>query len=386
MTVIKNLKIYTMDDRRVVENGYIAFENGKITAVGSGQHPNADEIIDACGLTATPGFIDGHTHMGIIEGSLGFEGDDCNETGEVSEPHLRALDAVNPMDEYFKEAIEAGVTAVSVSPGSAAPIGGQICTLKTFGKRVDKMLINPCTAIKFALGENPKGVYHGKNQSPETRMATAAIIRETLIKAKKYKEKLAEYENDEDVDEPEYDMKSESLLGLFDHSVKAHFHAHRADDIFTAIRIAHEFGLDYTILHCTEGYKIADELALEGTTAFVGPNLSDRSKPELSGLTFENPYLLSKYGICFGITTDHPVTTIGYLPLCASLAVKSGLEKYKALEAITVNPAKILGIDSRIGQLKAGLDADIVLHDGEPLDFTTRVRTVYVNGVKAFEA
>ena len=389
MTTIANISIITMDNDKVIENGYISFDesSGKIIEVSAGR-PNSDgKIIDGNGFVAAPGFIDGHTHLGLIESSLTFEGDDCNETGEPCEPGLRALDGINPFDSYFDEARAAGVTTVAVAPGSANPIGGQICVIKTSGRRVDNMLVQDAAAMKFALGENPKSVYHGKNQSPETRMATAAMIREMLIKASKYNEKMKEYSSgDAECDEPEYDMKNEALAKVLDREMKAHFHAHRADDIFTAMRIANEFSLDYIIVHCTEGYKIADELAAEGVGAFVGPNLCDRSKPELAGLTFDNPRILAENGVLFALTTDHPVIPINYLPLCASLAEKNGLSHNEALKSVTVNPAKLLGIEDRVGSIKAGLDADIVLFDGEPLNFDSHVKSVYINGKIVYNA
>lgn len=370
MVAISNLKIITMDNGKTFDNGYIIFDEitGKIADIGD-TVPDGISCIDGNGAYLLPGLIDGHTHLGIVEESLTFEGDDCNETGEPCEPQLRALDGINPFDSYFTEALKSGVTTVAVAPGSANPIGGQICVMKTSGKCVDKMVIFPEAAMKFALGENPKSVFHGKNQSPETRMATAALIRESLIKAKKYDEKMAEYNENEDADEPDYDMKCDALAKLIRGETKAHFHAHRADDIFTAMRIAREFSLDYTIVHCTEGYKIAEELAESNVTAFVGPNLCDRSKPELSGLTFDNPRILAENGVCIAITTDHPVIPINYLSLCASLAVKNGLDANEALKAITVNPAKILGIDNRVGMLKVGYDADLVMFNSHPLDF-----------------
>lgn len=383
MKAITNVKILTMDNGNVIENGYVVIdeETGKIAEVGCGT-TTCENITDGNGAFLTPGFIDGHTHLGIVEDSLTFEGDDANETGEPCEPHLRALDGINPFDRCFADAVKSGVTTVAVAPGSANPIGGQICVIKTSGKRVDKMLVSEQAAMKFALGENPKSVFHGKNQSPETRMATAAMIREMLIKAKKYNEKIMEFNENEDSDEPDYDIKNDSLAKVINGEMKAHFHAHRADDIFTAMRIAREFALDYTVVHCTEGYKIAEDLNEEEVTAFIGPNLCDRSKPELSGLTFDNPRILCEHGVLFGLTTDHPVIPINYLSLCASLAVKNGLDKDEALKAITVNPAKILGIDNRVGKIKAGLDADLVLFDAHPLDFSSKVLSVYINGKK----
>lgn len=379
--IIKNVKIYTMEEPHgIIEKGYVEIENGKIARVGEGEPAGGGEVCDGRGGWLFPGFIDGHTHLGIIENALGFEGDDCNETSDPVTPQLRAIDGINPMDPCFGEALRAGVTCVAVGPGSANPVGGQCCVLKTHGVRVDKMVLRAPSAIKFALGENPKGVYHAKNQAPETRMATAALIREALMKAKKYAEAWDKAAAEEDDEEPEFDFKCEALLPLVRGEVPAHFHAHRADDIFTAMRIAREFNLKYSLVHCTEGQMIAHEIAAEGVGAFVGPNLCDRSKPELKALSFANPSALDAAGVLIGLTTDHPVIPAEYLPLCASLAVKAGMDEYHAFRAITINPAKILGIDHRVGSIRPGKDADLVLFDGNPLAVMTRVRCVFCDG------
>lgn len=379
--IIYNAKICTMDDDiGTIERGYLAMEGGKIVSIGDGMPQIDGEMLDAKGGWLLPGFIDGHTHLGLLEDSMGFEGDDVNEESDPVTPHLRAIDAINPLERCFKEARDGGITCVAVSPGSANPIGGVITIIKTDGIRVDRMLLRESAAIKFALGENPKSVYHGKNAAPETRMATAAIIRENLMKAKKYAEDKHAAENEEEADEPEFDIKCEALLPLMQKKLPAHFHAHRADDIFTAIRIAKEFNLNYTMIHCTEGYLVKDELAEEQITAFVGPNLSDRSKPELRALSFDNPVELDKAGLLIGLTTDHPVIPLPYLPLCASLSVKAGMCRERALRAITINPAKILGIDSRVGSIAVGKDADLVLSSGDPLELMSTIEAVFING------
>lgn len=393
--IINGVKIFTMTDTYgVIENGYVKIENGKITDVGAGERTDDENVIYETGWLF-PGFIDGHTHIGIAEDSLGFEGDDINETGEPLTPQLRAMDAINPFDRAFGEAMAAGVTCAAVAPGSANPIGGQICVVKTDGRIVDKMIVRAPAAMKFALGENPKTVYHGKNQSPETRMATASMIREALIKASEYKEQYDKYKKslesgnpEDEEDKPEYDAKSEALMQVLKGEMEAHFHAHRADDICTAIRISREFGLHTRLVHCTEGHLIADYIAefCKETDAgvFCGPYLSDRSKPELSNMTFDNPGILAKAGIPVGITTDHPVTPLKYLPVCASLSVKSGMTKEDAYQALTVNPARILKIDDKVGSVKPGLDADIVLFDGDPLEMFTKVKRVYINGEEKY--
>ncbi|MBQ8510628.1 MAG: amidohydrolase [Clostridia bacterium] len=382
--LIKNVKLYTASHPAVIERGWIAFDE-TIRAFGEGEPPAdyADgEVLDGRGGILTPGLIDAHTHLGICEDSLGFEGDDCNEDSEPVMPHLRALDAINPFDRCFADARAAGITAAAIAPGSANPIGGQICVLKTSGIRVDDMIVKEPAAIKFALGENPKSTYHGKNASPVTRMATAALIRETLAKAKRYADDLAEAAADDEIDEPEYDMKNEALLPLLRGEIAAHFHAHRADDIFTAIRIANEFNLRYVLVHCTEGHLIADRLAELGAAAIVGPNLCDRSKPELREQTVDNPGILAKAGVKLALTTDHPVTPLEYLPLCAAMARDRGLDAMEALRAVTIVPAELLGVADRIGSIEVGKDADLALFDGGVNRLTPRVEAVWIGGKK----
>lgn len=339
-----------------------------------------EETVDLEGAHVYPGFIDAHTHIGMWEDGLTFEGDDGNEETDPVQPHLRAIDAVNPMDRCFSEAVDAGITTVLTGPGSANPIGGQFAALKTFGKRVDKMIVRAPVAMKMALGENPKNVYHDKNQSPSTRMATAALIRDQLMKAKRYEEAVLRAEEDSEIDPPEYDSKCEALLPVLRGEVKVHFHAHRADDIFTAMRIASEFSLDYVIVHGTEGALIADELAEEHVRVLSGPLLCDRSKPELRNLTPATPGKLSKAGVPTAIITDHPVVPIQYLPLCAALAVREGMDEEEALAAITCNPAKICGIDDRVGSLEMGKDADFVVFRSNPLLLSSKPEMVYISG------
>lgn len=376
--VLTNLKIYTMDRAGVISNGFVQFTQGKITDLGNDKPDYSDEFTDCSGLTLLPGFIDAHTHLGIAEDSLDFEGDDSNEDSEPITPQMRAIDGINPFDRCFSEARAAGVTTAAVAPGSANPIGGQICVLKTVGKRVDSMLVKSPAAIKFALGENPKATYHAKNLAPSTRMATAALIRESLYKVQKYAEDLEQAAVDDELDPPEFDLKSESLLPLIRGEIPAHFHAHRADDIFTAVRIAEEFGLKFVILHCTEGHLIADELAELGVPAVIGPNLCDRCKPELREQTLNNSKILYDSGVKISLTTDHPVTPLQFLPLCAEMSVRNGLDFEAALRAITINPAEILGISDRVGSISVGKDADFVLVEGDPL--AGKVRAVFIDG------
>lgn len=364
-------------DRRVIERGFVKWSGGRITLIGEGECGDADAF-DAKGLTLYPGFIDAHTHLGLSTNGVGEEGDDFNEESEPCTPHMHIADGINPFDISFKEALKAGITAAVVAPGSANAVAGDIALVSTYGKRIDKMLYRT-VGIKFAMGENPKMIYSGKEQTPYTRSAIAAIIREALNKAKRYmqdKQKAAA----EDEDAPEYDIKNEALVPLIEKKLKAHFHCHRADDIFTAIRIAKEFDLDYVLIHCTDGHLIADELYEEGAYAVCGPLLCDRCKPELANLTPENPALLDKAGVNVSICTDHSETPIQYLPLTAAIAVKNGLPHDRAIEAITINPAKAIGADDIIGSVEVGKYADMVLFEGDPLDIYQSPKLVIAGG------
>lgn len=383
MMIITNAKIYTCSDYGVIEKGYIEIEHGKIKKVGEGAPKSiSGEVIDASGRVIIPGMIDCHCHLGVWEDAMGFEGDDGNEETDPITPQMRAIDAINPVDACFKEAASCGITTVVTGPGSANPIGGQFVAMKTRGRRVDDMLIAAPVAIKFALGENPKTVYHSKNQSPSTRMATAALIRDQLYKTLEYIERSDAASANPEESKPDFDIKCQSMIGLFKDKTPAHFHAHRADDIFTAIRIAKEFGLKLSIIHGTEGHLISDYLKNENVPVITGPGMTGRSKPELKNLTFKAPAALAKAGVLCAICTDYPVTPIDSLPLCASLAMREGMDRQDALMAITKNAAKIAGIENRVGSISVGLDADIVMLDGEPLDFMTRVVSVYIEGEK----
>lgn len=382
--LLTNAKIYTMDKLGIIENGYIKVKDNVIQSVGKMQdigQKDADTVIDLEGAGCYPGFIDAHTHLGMWEDGLGFEGDDGNESTDPSTPHLRALDAINPLDKCFEEALKAGITSVLTGPGSANPIGGQITAMKTYGRRIDDMIIKSPVAIKLAMGENPKSIYNERSQTPITRMATASIIREQFYKAQRYLNQLEESANDEDMEEPEYDFKCQSLLPVLKKEIPAHIHAHRADDIFTAIRIAKEFDIKYTVIHCTGGYEISDYLAAENLTALCGPVLCDRSKPELKDLTPKNPGMLAAAGVKVAIVTDHPVIPIQYLPLCAGICVREGMDYLQALEAITINAAEICGISERVGSLAPGKDADIVVFDSDPFSVYSKPKMVICNGI-----
>ncbi|MCL2077751.1 MAG: amidohydrolase [Oscillospiraceae bacterium] len=399
--IIYNAKIKTMVAGVDVENGYVEFQDGKITALGI--KPASASIIsksdiNAKGMTLCPGFIDAHCHLGAFENGLGFEGTDANEITDPSTPHLRAIDMINPRDFSFTEAARAGVTCVVTGVGSANPVGGELLALKTVkvsdklsDSRVDNLVIKSPLAIKMSLGENPKACYHERDETPTTRMATAAVIREQLYKAKRYMELIDKYEesknnpDSETGDLPEYDIKNEALLPLLRGEIKAHIHCHRADDIFTAIRLAKEFGFGYVLVHATEGGIIAEELKKENAACITGPIICERSKPELVNLRLDNAARLNAAGVNVAICTDHPVTPIQYLPLSAGLAIKGGLTEDEALRAITINAAKICGIDNRVGSIEVGKDADFVLFDGKFYDFLKDPAMVIIDGNIVFK-
>lgn len=365
MLFIKNGLIYTMKGE-VIENGSILIKDGKIKEVGKDIIAPLDaKVIDVEGRMVTPGFIDAHCHLGMWEESIGFEGSDGNEMTDPVTPQLRAIDAINPMDISFREAYEGGVTTAITGPGSANVIGGTFAAIKTYGHRIDNMIIKEPVAMKVAFGENPKRVYHGQKKSPMTRMATASILRETLFKAKSYLEKKENAEEPSKM--PEFDMKMEALIPVLKKEIPVKAHAHRADDIFTSLRIAKEFDIDITLDHCTEGHLIAEDLAKEGKGAIVGPSFGNRSKFELKNKTFETPKVLNEAGVKIAITTDAPVIPLQHLALCAGIAHKSGLDEIEALKAITINPAEIIGLDDRLGSIEPGKDADIVVFDGNPI-------------------
>lgn len=377
---IYNAEIYTASKNAdIIPTGYVKIENDKITEVSPGVPQGVSEgDIDACGLRLYPGFIDIHTHMGLIGDGQGAEGEDVNEDSDPITPHLRTIDGLCHTDGYFADAVRAGVTCVVTGAGSANPIGGDLIAVKTSGRSADEMLVRR-VGIKLALGENPKSAFSERDAAPITRMATAALIREALFKARRYmQDKLSAEENDEAL--PELDMKSEALIPLLKGELKAHFHCHRADDILTAVRISEEFGLKYLLVHCTEGHAVADILGEKGASAAVGPVLCDRGKPELARQTLENAAVLHKSGVSTAICTDHPETPVQYLCTGAAYCVKAGLPYDAAIKAITCTAAAIAGIDDICGSAAPGLDADLVLTDGDPLDIMTNVRMTVIRG------
>lgn len=384
MRAIVRGKIYTMAGS-ILDGGTVLIEAGKIAAVGADLSIPADaEVIDARGGCVLPGIIDAHTHIGIFEEGIGFEGADGNEMTSPATPQLRALDAINPLDPAFAGAIAGGVTSLMVAPGSANVIGGQVLAMKTWGRVVDDMVLKEPLGLKVAFGENPKGVYSGQKKSPITRMAVAAILRENLISAANYLEKQEKAKGDEEK-APERDLKLEALARVLRKEMPLRAHAHRADDIITAIRIAEEFGVNICIEHCTEGHLIADFLAEKGVPAIVGPTLGTRPKVELANTSFRTPGLLFRAGVKVALTSDHPVFPVQQLPIQAALAHKDGLPEEEALKAITINAAEIMGLSQRVGSLAPGKDADIVIFSGHPFHWRTQVVKTFVDGEIVYE-
>lgn len=380
--LIKNAKIYTMEEEGIME-GDILIENGKITQIGNVSE-SCEDVIDAKGMYVFPGMVEAHCHLGMEESAIGFEGDDVNETTDPITPHMRGIDGCNPIDETIVNACKAGVTSVAAGPGSANVIGGTFVAYKTFGISMDEMKIKEAIAMKAAFGENPKRVYKEKGKI-RTRMNIAALLRETLFKTKEYMAKK-EAAGDDVTKLPAYDMKLEAMIPVLKKELPLKCHAHRADDILTVIRIAKEFDIKVTLDHCTDGVIIKKQVKESGFPAIVGPSLGHKTKFELASKSFQTPAILQQEGILIAITTDSPVIPEEYLPLCAALAYKDGLEEMEALKAITINPAKILGLDDRIGSIKVGKDADLIICDRNLLDTQNHVAYTIINGEIAYQA
>lgn len=363
----------------VIDQGTVLIKDGKIQQVVQGVYtPPGYEKIDAGGKVVMPGLIDAHSHLGIVEEIFREEGDDCNEATDPVTPHLRAIDAVNPADVGFHDALAGGVTTVVVTPGSANVLGGEMAAMKTAGLFVDEMIVRFPAGLKAALGENPKRSYGKEKKTPSTRMASAGILRETLVRAEDY---LGKRENPGGGKQaPERDLKMEALGRVLKREVPLRVHAHRSDDIMTAVRIAREFKIELVIEHCTEGHLVAEQLARLDIPAVIGPIITNRAKPEMQGLSLETARIMAEKGVRFAIMTDHPVVPIQYLAASAGLAVKGGLPEERALKAITIDAAQILGLAGRLGSLEPGKDADIVIFSGHPFDTRSRVEKVLVNG------
>ena len=381
MLVIIHGYIKTMEAQDY-EDGYLQIEDGKIAEIGNMrecrtgilQENEQVQIIDAKGNLVMPGIIEAHCHMGITEEKKGMEGDDCNENVDPITPYLRAIDAINPMDAAFNDAPQAGITSAMIGPGSANVVGGQFAFLKTHGRCIDRMIVKAPAAMKVAFGENPKVNYSGQNTSPATRMAIAAMLREELTKAREYQKK-----KEEDPEMPP-DFRYECWLPVLSGEIPLKAHAHRADDILTAVRIAKEFGLRMTLDHCSEGHLILEELKEAGFPAIVGPDMASRNKIEVKNMAFKTAGLMSRQGILTAVTTDHPVSMIQFLPICAGLAVKKGMPPEEGLRAITINAARICGVDDRVGSLAAGKDGDVAIFDGNPMEVFTKTLCTIIEG------
>jgi imidazolonepropionase-like amidohydrolase len=368
-------------DGEPIEGGTVLVEGGLIVAVGTEADvdvPDDAEIVDASGTWVLPGFVEAHGHVGVYEEGDGWAGVDVNEMTDPNGARLRALDGINPDDEGFRDALAGGVTTVVVKPGSGNPIGGQTVAVKSWGRTADEMLVRQPVSMKSALGENPKRVYGEKDKLPSTRLGVAAVIRDAFTKAQDYRS-AREWAAGEGTPF-ERDNTSEILLKVLDGELPWCQHSHRADDIATAIRLSEEFGYRLIVNHGTEGHLIADLLAEKGIPVIIGPLIVGRSKVEVRNRHLRNPGILARAGVEIALTTDHPVVPIDFLVHQATFAVKEGLDEETALRSITVNPARIMSLDDRVGALKPGLDADIVLWSGDPLDVMSRAVRVFVGG------
>ncbi|MPZ81530.1 MAG: amidohydrolase family protein [Actinophytocola sp.] len=372
-------------DGEPIEGGTVLVDNGLIVAVGAEADvdiPDDAEIVDASGTWVLPGFVEAHGHAGVFEEGDGWAGVDVNETTDPNGARLRALDAINPDDEGFRDALAGGVTTVVVKPGSGNPIGGRTVAVKSWGRTADDMLLREPVSVKSALGENPKRVYGEQKKLPSTRLGVAAVIRDAFTKAQDYRE-AREWAIREG--KPfDRDNTMEILVRVLDGEVPWCQHSHRADDIATAIRLAEEFGYKLIVNHGTEGHLLADTLAAKEIPVIIGPLIVGRSKVEVRRRSMRNPGILARAGVQIALTTDHPVVPIDYLVHQATFAVKEGLDSETALRSITVNPARMLGLDDRVGALKAGLDADLVLWSGDPLDVMSRAVRVFVGGREVY--
>ena len=370
-----------------VDGGTVLIRDGKITEVGARVAvPDGARVVDAAGSWVLPGFIEAHGHVGVHEEGEGWAGQDTNEMTDPVTAHVRALDAINPADIGFRDAIGGGVLAVNVNPGSGNPIGGQTVALKCWGRTVDEMVLRQPSGMKSALGENPKRVYSEQKRTPSTRLGTAAVIRGALVEALNYLGRIEAEERKPEADRKyvDRDLRLEALGRVLRREIPWRQHCHRADDIATAMRIAQEFGYDLVIDHGTEAHLLADIIADRNIPVIIGPLFTSRSKVELRNRSLANPGRLAQAGVMIAITTDHPVVPINFLVHQASLAVKEGLDSQTALRALTINPARIIGVDDRLGSIEPGKDADLVVWSGDPLDVLSRVQRAFVNGAEVY--
>ena len=382
MLLIRNAKLFTMEGAGYIEGGDVLIDGEKIRAVGTALSAPGAKVIDARGAYVTPGLVDAHSHIGMWEDGQRDETGDGNEATDPVTPQLRAVDAVNPVDRCFAEACRAGVITVATGPGSANVLGGQFLAMKTFGASLREMLLREPLAMKAAFGENPKSVYGASGKRPCTRMGTAAVLREAFYEAREYMQKRQSADEDK---RPAFSLKNEALSRVLRREIPLKMHAHRADDILTAIRLADEFGLRASVEHCTEGYLIAEELRASGVGVVLGPLLTERGKPELRNLSMAAPAILHRAGVKFALMTDHGVIPEQYLAVQAGLCVREGLPEMEALRAITINAAELIGLADRVGSLAPGKDADLALFDAHPLEARTHACLVVVNGRIAYE-
>lgn len=378
MLLLENAIIHPMQQKSNAKEdtftGSILVKDGKIMEVSS--QLTLPQSVDCVRIDVNyqhvyPGLIEAHCHMGITEEKKGKEGDDCNEMVHPITPMLRAIDAINTMDAAFYDAVRAGITAAMIGPGSANVVGGQFAVVKTSGRRIDDLIVKAPAAMKVAFGENPKTNYGDMGISPVTRMGVAGLLRQELTKACRYYEKRGQIEPD---------FHYEAWVPVLEKKIPLKAHVHRVDDIFTAIRIAKEFDLHMTLDHCSEGHLIAEELAIEGYPAIVGPDFASRNKIEVQNMAFKTAGVLAKAGVLVAITTDHPVSLIQSLPICAGLSVKAGLTMQEGLRAITINAAKICGVENRIGSIEVGKDADLAIFDGNPMEIFTNTLMTVIDG------
>ena len=374
--LIINGKIFTMEGKPI-DNGFVRIKKNLIEETGEMsalKKTKNEKTLDVHGAWVMPGLIESHAHIGITEEKWGVIGDDSNEQTNPSTATLRAIDGINPMDPAFHDAIEAGITSVMAGPGSANVIGGQFVFMKTQGRCIDNMIVKFPAALKVAFGENPKTTYGDQNVYPSTRMGIAAMLRNTLHQAVQYKK---DKESGKITAE---DFEMEPWIPVLNKEIPLKAHAHRADDILTAIRIAREFDVDITIDHGTESHLVVDEIKKSGFPVIAGTDLTSRSKLEVQYMDFKTSGILQKAGILFSITTDHPVALIQYLPLCAGLAVKNGLSMEAGLKALTIYPAQICRVDDKVGSLKKGKDADIAIFSGNPMEIFTKTLYTIIDG------